>query len=63
MSETLLIYVFPSLVGLVVGALVVAVARRGGWGLLVSAVFGAVAGAGAWYVTLFTTVVIMLPYG
>ena len=57
------IYVFPSLVGLVVGALVVAVARRGRRGLLVSAVFGAVAGAGAWYVTLFTTIVIMLPYG
>ena len=57
------IYVFPSLVGLVVGALVVAVARRGRRGLLVSAVLGAVAGAGAWYVTLFTTVVIMLPYG
>jgi len=46
-----------------VGALVVAVARRGRCGLLVSAVFGAVAGAGAWDVTLFTTVVIMLPYG
>ena len=63
MSETLLLYVFPKLVGLVVGALIVAVARRIGWGLLVSAVFGAVAGAGAWYVTLFTTIVIMLPYG
>ena len=58
------IYVFPSLVGLAVGALVaVTVARRGRHGLLVGAVVGAVVGAGAWYVTLFTTVVIMLPMG
>jgi hypothetical protein len=60
MSETLLLYVFPKLVGLVVGALIVAVARRIGWGLLASAGFGAVAGAGAWYVTMLTTIVIML---
>jgi hypothetical protein len=57
------IYVFPSLVGLVVAALVAAVAQRRGCSLLVSVVCGALAGGGGGYVTLFTTVVIMLPYG
>ena len=40
------IYVFPSLVGLVVAALVAAVARRGRRGLLVSAVWEPLRGAG-----------------
>ena len=60
MSETLWLNVFPKLVALVVGALIVAVARRIGWGLLASTGFGAVAGAGAWYVTMLATIVIML---
>ena len=60
LSEKFLVDVFPLLVGLVVGALVVVVAWRGRRGLLVSAVLGAVAGAAAWYVTLGTTIVIML---
>lgn len=60
LAEKFIFDVFPLLVGLVVAALVVAVAWRGRRGLLVSAVLGAVAGAGAWYVTLFTTIVIML---
>ena len=56
-----LIYVFPTCVGLVVAAAIIVTARRGQHGLLASALAGGAAGAVAWYVTLFATVVIMLP--
>ena len=57
------IYVLPTCVGVLVGALIILLARRSRRGLLTSAVAGFIAGVGAWYVTLFTVVVAMLPMG
>ena len=56
-----MIYVFPTCVGVIAAAAIIIVARRGQHSLLASALAGGAAGAIAWYVTLFATVVIMLP--
>ena len=56
-----MVYVFPTFVGLVAAAAILIMARRGRYGLLASALAGGAAGAIAWYITLFATIVIMLP--
>jgi len=55
------IYVFPTCVGVVVGALVILIARRSRRSLLATGLAVVIAGVAAWYVTLFTAVVAMLP--
>ena len=55
------IYVFSTCVGVIAAAAIIIMARRRQHSLLASALAGGAAGAIAWYVTLFATVVIMLP--
>lgn len=56
-----IIYVLPTCVGVVAAGAIIIMARRGQHGLLASALAGGAAAAIAWYVTLFATIVIMLP--
>lgn len=57
------IYLFPTLLGLIVAILIIVVSRRRQRNLLASTLLAAMAGAGAWFVALFATVVLMVSPG